>query len=741
MSQTNYQLFPKAILSVSRQELNQVPLTHSEAHTVEQSILPSDLQGHFFLVAPVGTVDSYQKDETSPFFPSIDGWTPLFNGDGMIYRVDFANSQATLTTRIVKPPCYYADKISYENPQFTDLKFRNSGFGRFSLVTGTTANIGVRNQLNTAFVPFQFSTDAQPRLLVTWDTGRPFEIDPQTLTLLSPLGRNDEWNPMLSFLGNPPFPQVLTSAHPCFDPQGGQQHEGEFFTVNVSKSVSTLLNLSSSAQPRLKKAIAKVKPSPFKSQLKVLKGFLDIFLAIDKIITWIVRLFLKKGDSIYLLRWQGKASKLREQPATFDRWDVVNEKGHPLKIRQTLHQMGITQDYIVLADTAFKFSLGEVLPFLHDDVVDHIEMLANDFLDSPQLPYTDLYIVRRADLTADKKSVKSRHIRIDFPMAHYLVDYDNPDGKIVLHAAHNCATDPAETLRSSDQSIYSDLGLTASLRKLAGSVTGPTDVSRLGCHVIDVENATVTSHLVYDIHHTWATAFYAYRPEQETSQFEDIYWNSWGCWTDILSRHIFNLYKNYDGRIVPLGDPNEPQNEAQPTLLSLTAKGVPSSIVRVHISRGDNGQPTGIELQDFYQFPEGYLGTSMQFVPKANATGSRAGYLVCVVLKSDEMNVDKNEIWIFDAEKENLGGKPICCLTHPAMNVGFTLHTTWMAPRSPQPAPSSTYDVQQDYQPRLQNWLTQELKNGTISLETANTIENLFKEVYKGWEDAHTVGH
>jgi hypothetical protein len=35
-----------------------------------------------------------------------------------------------------------------------------------------------------------------------------------------------------------------------------------------------------------------------------------------------------------------------------------------------------------------------------------------------------------------------------------------------------------------------------------------------------------------------------------------------------------------------------------------------------------------------------------------------------------------DEFWIFDAA--NLAQGPLCRLTHPDLDLGFTLHTTWM---------------------------------------------------------------
>ncbi|MDX2212782.1 MAG: carotenoid oxygenase family protein [Oculatellaceae cyanobacterium bins.114] len=760
MSYTEYQFFPKAILSVSRKEIDHLQLNVKRACGIKDTTLPPDLEGHFFLTAPAGTLDSYRPDPEKNehiALPAADGLTPLFNGDGMVYRVDFVEGKATVKTRIVKPPCYYADELTQTEEQFQDLKFKNFGYGRLSFVKDTFVSLGIRNQLNTAFVPFKFSTNDQERLLITWDTGRHFEIDPDTLELVAPIGWNDEWNATTSLTGNLPFSQVMSTSHPCFDPQGGEKQNGEFFTVNVSKSISTILWLSRSLKLRLEKLLESVKASPLKRRLRAIAVSLNIFLAIDDIFHFFINLFFGKGDAVYLLRWDGKPFA-SEKTKTLDQWKVVNSKGYPIKIHQTLHQMALTRDFVILTDTAFKFDLSEVIPFLHDDIANQVLLLIMYLFDYAAYPETNLYIVRRADLVPSKKRVKAQHFKLEYPMTHYIVDYENPDGKIVLHAAHICATDPSETLRISDLSIYKDLGITRSLRQLAGSICGPTDVNRVGCYVIDVDNQKVIPYTKYDVEKTWATAFYACRNEQHSARFDDIYWNSWGCWTDTLSQHILSLYKDYEDRQIPVknsddlvdGGVEQPLSEisrsTDKTLFEIALKGIPSNLCRVHIERDVEGLPVGIQLMDSYQFPKGYLGTSAQFIPKANSTGSRQGYIVCVVITPSDCDCpldeqprqNNSEIWIFDAEKDNLGGEPLCRLSHPQLHLGFTLHTTWLPPRSPSPSPTpTTYDVRQDYDPQVQTWLDHQIQKQCISVETREKIENLFEAVYQKWEQAH----
>ncbi|HEY9851902.1 MAG TPA: hypothetical protein V6D28_20685 [Leptolyngbyaceae cyanobacterium] len=115
--------FPRSILSVSQEEFygqdsahQPLKLTIKEGLTEREVELPLDLQGHVFIVGPAGSVDS-EKCPNSEYVvkPTGDGWTSAFNGDGMIYRLDFAEGKARLSTRLVKTPCYYADVATHHD--------------------------------------------------------------------------------------------------------------------------------------------------------------------------------------------------------------------------------------------------------------------------------------------------------------------------------------------------------------------------------------------------------------------------------------------------------------------------------------------------------------------------------------------------------------------------------------------------------------------------------------------------
>lgn len=727
VNQRSQASFPKSILAVSREELFEETLTIKPCQE-NVATLPSDLQGHVFIIAPVGSVASPSlPDSASTVLPSKDGWTPLLNGDGMVYRLDFHNGQAKLSTRLIKTPCYYADRATKEKPeQYQDLEFEEVGITRISL-----NSLGVRNQVNTAFVPFTLAGEDCQRLLVTWDVGRPYEIDPVTLKILTPVGWNKDWRELTPLVKPRPFKQVMTSAHPCYDP-----HTKQLFTVNVGKSLATLVSLERSLDARFgqgdrnfKKLAMEKSPIPYnirKIFKQLLMGVVNTLRFSDR---YIFPLF-SRHDYVDILSWDGSSTSLNH------RWQVLLPNHRPLKIEQTLHQMGITKNYLILADTGFKFLLEHFLPYQQSQLAEDAKILFADLLDYPQLDYCKIYLIPRSQLTPDKSTVIAKQIKLPYEMAHYLADYEDFDGsKITLHVAHNCASDPAEFIRVFDRSIYDDRSkyddpeITLAVQNLAGMVVGPMDTSRLGCYVIDVNKGEIENYdLERDCKFTWATAFYAYRDAQPTQQISDLYWSSWGCWQDLLTKRTVSAYNHYKD------DPQSPRVPKE-EVIELTKTGIPASICQFKIDRSN----PKIDLQitnNYYQFPAGYLGTSPQFVPRNNSDEQTNGYIVCVVLNSDNLSShstksqedwsQNSEIWIFDALDLNQG--PLFKLSHPQLNFGFTLHTTWLK-EIVSPTPRA-YDIEVDH-----DYLIQQQ-----SPDLKQKIQQLFKEeIYPKFKRSNTV--
>ena len=200
----------KPLLYTSRNEVD------GELEIFEGQV-PDDIQGSFYVCYPVGSVNS----DGLPFPEKLlngdhnpEAATPIMNGDGMAVRVTMKpGEKTTVRSRILKTPCYWADVNSrYGTKHYEVLGFRNFGISRMSM------GLGARNEVNTALIPVHFKDSENPYLLATYDVGRPFIMDPESMELITPVGWNKEWvqgtPPFLPW----PFKLVQSTAHPTFDP-------------------------------------------------------------------------------------------------------------------------------------------------------------------------------------------------------------------------------------------------------------------------------------------------------------------------------------------------------------------------------------------------------------------------------------------------------------------------------------------------------------------------------------------
>jgi hypothetical protein len=738
---------PASIMNsdTAEREFDSLPLV------VVSGALPADLLGHMFVVAPAGTSDH-------PF----GSGTPLLNGTGKVYRFDFnkradqlAVGKAFLSGKLTKTPCYYADQITLEAADHDEgdslltqlqeeiFRFRDFGLARVS------PRLGLYNQINTGLQPFRFADDTHDRLVVTWDVGRPYEIDPFTLDLRTPIGRLDAWiDP--DDLAIWPFPFIFSTAHPVFDPVTRK----DFYTVQYAGLSASSLNLihfhsSPETQDEMESHLRKLDEhenpdmpenglelvtSIFRNLGRDVRRTLDHLKesvehivdalehktgAADKINDLLKRrppvetdgdfYGIRKDDSTYIIRWNGTQEVLK--------WKVEYQGGEEvkaLKIEQTIHQMGLSADYIVLIDTAFKLNF--------DGVFYNPAWLAKQirqWFGKPQLSYTKLYIIRRKDLTEDVSTVVAKHLIIPRETGHYVVNYDNPNGQITINVAHMCGSDSAEWLREFDKPLL-PLDLDGYNGTLAG---GPTDINYAGRYVIDVEKALVVNGDGDRVSgpQTWGLALYtaagsfsAMWDQAAPRSIDDLYWIAWGC-TNLQTEFVSNLYADYPYRTVPLADvlklASDPANnpEARPSLFRVKTK-------------------AGADLQiapDFYSFPVKHTVNSPQFIPRAGGTGSSTdGYIVCIVV-SDQPTPGistGDEIWVFKADDLHAG--PICKLAHPDLNFGFTLHTAWM----PQVQPMDSA--------QLQNIIPVREDFANRVADKSETIKNLFEEIYKNFENS-----
>lgn len=763
---SEYNFFPKAILSVNREEYYQEPddphpdshqlplqLTIKKGKSDEETTLPYDLAGSVFIIAPVASIDAptVNPEDRKVVLPAYDGWTSLLNGDGMIYRLDFNEGHATLSSRFVNTPSHYADRITHDEPEYDRLRFINLEVARTSLA------LGQANQINTAFLPLRYPGQTSDRLLVTWDAGRPYEIDPASLKIIAPVGSLADWSSLIDLPVKFVFPQMMTSAHPAFDPV-----TGEMFTTNVVKSLSTLIAIASvvpfEAHKWLSQELAKYPNCLAKLIFNIVNPFIE---RLTQFLTQKVLDFCKflentwgigSDDCLYLLRWDGKDS--------LEKWPIVLAGDRPISIQQTVHQMGITEDYILIADTSFKIVIEDLIPALNtlqpqnrkrllsknkdaqkDEIQDLIKKL-RPYLTYPQSPDTYLYIIDRAQLKglASESKIQAQSIKLEREFAHFLADYENPTDKhgnkiITINAALNTATDAAEFIHSEDNSYYNDSEIDSQLKNLSGMLTSGLAVNRSGFYQISIDrehNVNLEREELLDLEksqeNTWYLALYAYQNDRPTEPFRDIYQLSFGAWTNMLTDLIYQMYEYY---------PYRDRKDKLRTITDKIKQGVPATLSHLKI---DTNARKGkvLKIVDSYQFDRGYFASSPQFVPCTDSnTGQPQNFIVCTVVHSDNLLSHKNgqsdpdnnwsdnsEIWMFDADRLQDG--PQYRLSHSQLNLGVTLHTTWLPKAAP--VPTREYNVREDFQKAVEDckqWLEE------VHLEAlAQKVDGLFEQVY-----------
>ncbi|NJL00051.1 MAG: carotenoid oxygenase family protein [Spirulinaceae cyanobacterium SM2_1_0] len=655
--------------------------------------LPDDLQGHVFIVGPVGTL-SNPDDRTE---------NTALNGDGMVYRLDFDQPGAvTLKSRLLRPFEYRADEITQREPRWSRLKFQDYGVVRFS------KPLGVRNELNTAFLPLP-GLEGQEQLLVTYDVGRPYLLDPDSLEVLSPIGQNREWRSAVqhSYL----FKPIFSTAHPVYD-----CFTQDVFTVNYGRSIGNFL----SAVPGMQALSALLRRIWHFSPYNVILQFLALPF------TWLIQQLsrnpgfarrwqkLRQGlfpDFVDLLRWHGTGK--------LERWRLILPDGSHLSIKQTMHQIGVSKDYLVLLDTAFSTGIEQLfnnpLPRLP-----RLERFLRRWLELPPNADSLFYIVKRRDLERtpgdpadhdDPPQIRVRPVAIAGEAAHFLTDYENPDGNLTLHVSHICAWDVAEWIRSIDKlpRAYTQ-GRKNNFRRfsnpLAGQELNPMDISRLGRYTIAGEGTSAVPsqvRMVADTRYTWGTGLYAFRDRDAQNappqKLHNLYWTTFGLRKNLMTRFACQLYKHYRYQQVPQAEIIE----------SVKDRDVPACLLRLDTQR--------MEIADIYEFPVNYFVSSPQFIPRRVASEgadtaialSTDGYLSCVVLhlNPERNQLDRAEIWLFDGSA--LASGPLCKLHHPELQLNFTLHTAWLpvlthAPETYRITPLEDYGETVAHYSRLFPW-------------------------------------
>ena len=355
------------------------------------------------------------------------------------------------------------------------------------------------------------------------------------------------------------------------------------------------------------------------------------------------------------MRWDGTGRLRRYRLVVADAGEVA--------ITQSVHQVALTREHVVILHTGFKIGFA---PALHDAKPrSHAaDRLLHAALTRPQLPVTTFYVVSRAALDEADRQVDRGSVptvlcrRIDIPVEadHFVADYDDSGGRITLHVAHCPATDLGEWIRPHDVSPWGE-PIDPELHGIMA--VGAMDVGRFGRYVVSSETGRVEeARTFFDERVSWAISLYAGRAlntvDALPERIDALYWCSIGFYPELLTRFVHDLYADYPHRVVPLDQ-----------IRAMARTGRPSAILRLDTS--------SLRIDDAHELPPGTIVGSMQLVPRGGRwASSTEGYLI-----GNVFTPERTELWIYDASA--LARGPICRLASRELELGFSLHTAWLA--------------------------------------------------------------
>lgn len=416
------------------------------------------------------------------------------------------------------------------------------------------------------------------RIGMTSDVDRPWIIERDDLQAVSAVGRRDEWLPMMSGGAG----EVLGSLFAGYNNSHAlyTDHEkGEVFLVNYQKKQS------GGEHP--------------------------------------VRLF----------RWDGSND--------FEAWTVLDQNGREIEIKQSIHELVFTRDYILLADTAFVAGTEMFTPWKNADL---------------PLEKTIVYIIDRRDLLPGKNSIPSRQVWVERPCIHLIPEYENPNDKIIVYMLNTPATNTAEILRTHDRDLDGNLFP----KHLIGYGTLPVlDLSSIGKHLIDVRHSKVVwSKYISETPFCWGPYLYTFMDRQlEPYNGQDLFIMFKGFSRNILPERIFKAYKNVAERKVPIEK-------------MVGGEGIHHNNSICRVTTDD------FEIADAYVFPD---RVHLYTIATLNSKYSEgAGYVIAGIVTDQPAGKQSSghEYWIFNASE--LSNGPVCKMGHGSLNNSTLFHTLYI---------------------------------------------------------------
>lgn len=456
-------IMPTSMLSSGAEDID--GLSRALELRVLDGALPPDIHGHLFIAGSIASLGR-----------------PAFTGEGTLYRFDLAPDKVTLHQGIMRPPCHYADRAA---ANFGGLmQFRDIGLSRISPL------LGVRTVLSNSPIPLR------DRMIVTTDAGRPWEFDPITLELVTPIGKADEW------LGSIPvpwaFPLVLSTAHPAED-----ETTGELFTVNFSNP-------------------APAGPPGFSHLVRWTGRALEHFNLIDR-----------DGEAVQIHQCVHQIQVTRN-------WVLVQDSAFVVEMRQ-------------LALDA----LAQVLPVepLRELLGASVMRTQRPTTVIYAIRRSDLK-PRSGGFADHPTAVVAHRIELDGESVHFFADFEDDGDSVRLIVPHTPTLDVSEWIHEGDDLLS---GGEAGLDVAGMQIPCALARGHLGIHKVHVPSGQAES-LYVEGQETWGLALGTYARRGHDAPIEAVFYNTSGFAPELVPARLLAAYApRVDLAALPLADGEPPR--------------------------------------------------------------------------------------------------------------------------------------------------------------------------------------
>lgn len=359
------------------------------------------------------------------------------------------------------------------------------------------------------------------------------------------------------------------------------------------------------------------------------------------------------------------------------------DTGQPLVIQETLHQLQVTKNHVVLLESAFRVNFWTLIlnGLTHLGVS---EWLLDALTADADYPFARFWVVDKSELEGGggpdaPKPVVARGFPIAGEGWHFAADYEDDDG-LRIFVLHTPTADISHYLGEGQPMLDGS----KARAELDGWFTNyGLRPGSVGVHRIDLDSGDVTSAWLADEKFTWGLGVHAYRYLEKPwkAKLQRIFINSGGFYRGGVPKAFYDLYAARAPRVDEL-----PVDK-------------PASVFALDpIDRTIDG----------WNLPEGWISWVPTYLPPVVWEGGQAqeqpkvatteGFLMVVAVSDPTPDLPEGssgtEIWIFDAG--DIAKGPVCRLGHPDLTVGLAVHSCWVGTEDGY-GPGPAWDVKEDY--------------------------------------------